>query len=120
MSRADKASRRRRAVWVIGRLKEGISAGQARKDLEIIANRLAATYPAEDKDVGVGMTTLLDYFTGGVKVLLMVLLGASTLVMVIACSNFTHLLLGRATRRKKRLRFEWRWGPRANVFSGNS
>jgi predicted permease len=103
MSQADQASRRRRAVWVIGRLKEGISAGQARKDLEIIANRLAATYPAEDKDVGVGMTTLLDYFTGGVKVLLMVLLGASTLVMVIACSNFAHLLLGRATRRKKEI-----------------
>jgi putative ABC transport system permease protein len=103
MSQADQASRGRRRVWVIGRLKEGVSAGQARRDLEVIANRLAATYPADDKDVGVGMTSLLDYFTGGVKVLLMVLLGASTLVMVIACSHFAHLLLARATRRKKEI-----------------
>jgi predicted permease len=80
-----------------------VIAGQARRDLEVIANRLAATYPADDKDVGVGMTSLLDYFTGGVKVLLMVLLGASTLVVVIACSNFAHLLLARATRRKKEI-----------------
>jgi predicted permease len=103
MSKADQARRQARRVWVIGRLKKGISAGQAQKDLEFIANRLAATYPADDKDVGVGMTTLLDYFTGGVKVLLMVLLGASTIVMVIACSNFAHLLLGRAARRKKEI-----------------
>jgi len=103
MSKSDLVSRRRRAVWAVGRLKEGVSAGQARNDTEMIARRLQTSYPADDKDVGVGMISLLDYFSGGVRTLLIVLLGASTLVMVIACSNFAHLLLGRAARRKKEI-----------------
>ncbi|MGD0446180.1 MAG: ABC transporter permease [Edaphobacter sp.] len=103
MSMDDLQNRRHRRVWGIGRLKEGINKKQALVDIATIANRLQNTYPADDKDVGILLTSLLDYFTGSVKTLLLILFQASILVMVIACANFANLLLGKAVRRNKEM-----------------
>ena len=97
---SDLAHRQNRRVWVIGRLKPGVTESHALAELRSIQRRLDAAYPDADKNVDVAAIGLLDQYTGGIKTILLVLLGAATLVMLVGCANVANLLLARAANRK--------------------
>src|SRR5437667_7558232 len=58
---------------------------------------------AEEADFQIGVKLLRDEITSGARTVLLVLLAASGLVFIIACSNVANLILARAVRREGEL-----------------
>ena len=98
----DETSRGNRDFSSIGRLKEGVNLAQAQADLERIAANLAARYPA-DHGVSVLLRPLQEDQEGGLRTTVLLLMGAVTLILLIACSNIANLLLARNSRRTREI-----------------
>jgi len=91
----------RRSAWFtsFGRLRRDASVAQARADLGVMQAELAERFP--DTDTGL-IPTVEPYkrtVVGDVGGSLWLLLGAVTVLLVIACMNIAALVLARATRR---------------------
>jgi predicted permease len=89
-----------RTLFMVGRLKPGVTKDAAQSEMNLIANRLRAEYPA-DADMEVDVTPLNEQVTGNIRPALMVLFGAVACVLLIACANVANLLLAKASGRQK-------------------
>jgi predicted permease len=85
----------------IGRLKPGVTVGQARADFAAITQNLAAAYPEVDKGIGAALIPFRQRMLGDVKSILLVLFCAVAFVLLIACANIANLLLARSTARMR-------------------
>jgi putative ABC transport system permease protein len=83
----------------VARLKHGVSLEQAQADMTLIATRLEQRYPESNKGLSVAVTRMQDEMVGDVRLTLYLLLGAVSMVLLIACANTGILLLGKATAR---------------------
>jgi putative ABC transport system permease protein len=84
---------------VIGRLKPGISLEAAQAELSAAASQLSRENPDLKSLVLVG-TPILEQVTGRQRPLLLLLLGAVSFVLLIACVNVANLLLARSAARQ--------------------
>jgi putative ABC transport system permease protein len=89
-------------IEVVGRLRPGVKIGQARTELGLIGRHLAEQYPKSNH----GRTFIVDPLgppVEDVRGTLWLLLGAVSLVLLIASVNIASLLLARAVSREREL-----------------
>ncbi len=96
-------SRSYRAMRVLGRLAEGGSSGQAAAELRQITQRLAAAHPESRLETIVRVEPLREVATAGTRPLLLALLGAASLLLLIACVNAANVRLVELSVRRREL-----------------
>jgi predicted permease len=88
---------------VIARLRDGVTLEQARSDASGLARRLKAQYGADTWMVDAAVVPLREALTGRIRPALLVLLGAVSFLLLVACANVTNLLLAQAEVRRREL-----------------
>lgn len=89
---------------VIGRLKPGVTIAQARADMDLIEQHLAAQYPDSNKRfTSAYVKPELEYLVGDVRPALRILFSAVCFLLLIACANVAGLLLARSSRRQSEI-----------------
>src|SRR5262249_19985062 len=95
--------RRSDHTMAVGRLKEGVTIGQAQSDLDSIAKRLERQYPNTNTGRGVGVFPILEDTVREYKSAMLTMMAAVAFVLLIACANVANLTLARATGRMKEI-----------------
>ena len=85
--------------FVVGRLRSGVTMGQAQREVDAISSALAEQYAASNAGKGLVLTELQSYMVRHVRLSLLLLMGTTVLVLLIACGNVAGLLLARGERR---------------------
>ena len=100
MPMAGNPERMKAPFWdVVGRLRDGVTADEARAELEVIATRQAKADPDFDR-MTPQLQALTDNFNADARRILLPLFGAAALVLLIACGNVAALLLVRGLHRQ--------------------
>jgi putative ABC transport system permease protein len=101
----EQEQRNTRVLRAFGRLRDGTSLDDARAEMNGIAERLVAAYPATNKDhVRIRLQTLKDQFAAGnARVMFLTLFGAVGFLVLIACANVANLLLSRSAHRAREM-----------------
>ena len=88
---------------VLGRLRDGIAPEQAQSELGLIGRQIHQQYRQDVDMTGVAVARLQDAMTSNVRPALIILLGAVTFLLLIACANVANLLLAQAAARQSEL-----------------
>jgi predicted permease len=86
-------------LFVLGRLKPGVTAAAAQTEMDTIMARLRAQHP--ERGAGAVVSGLEQHIRGPFRSAVMILFGAVLCVLLIACLNLSNLLLTRAQARRK-------------------
>lgn len=96
-------SRTSHFLYLVGRLKDGVSLDQARADLDALLPRWSEITPAGHVPTvdnhRLRIDPLKDDVIGSVRTPLLILQGAVVFVLLIACANLANLLIARADSR---------------------
>src|SRR6267143_543386 len=88
---------------VFGRVHDGVTLTQARAEFTTIAHRLKQQYGQDIDMTDAAADRLQDAMTGQVRSALVLLLGAVSFLLLVACANVANLLLAQAARRGREL-----------------
>jgi putative ABC transport system permease protein len=97
----DIKERGRGNYWLLGiaRLKPGVSVKAADAEIKTIGARLAKAYPDTNTNKNMLVVSLRDQMTGNTASRMCMLLGAVSLLLLVACANVASMLLARGTQR---------------------
>jgi predicted permease len=86
-------------IAVIGRLADGATRERAQAELTSVMADLSVRYPSTNAGLGANVMPLYEEVVGSVRPLVVMLQVAVALLLLIACANVAHLLLGQAAGR---------------------
>jgi putative ABC transport system permease protein len=95
-----------RMTELFGRLAPGTTLESARAELQTAYGAMIKEHPdvySQKADFRIDAVRLRDQITSRAKTVLLVLLAASVLIFIIACSNVANLILSRSVRREGEL-----------------
>ena len=90
--------------WILAKLEPSADLPQAKSEIETIAARIVREHPGAFRDRTLHVSSLKHgYLATGAGTLLLTLLGASAVVLLIACANVANLLLARSWHRSREM-----------------
>jgi len=92
-----------RYAMALGRLKDGVTVERAQTEMSRIARQLESDDPNFDTGWGATVVPLMEQVVGGAQRTILIVLGAVSLVLLIACANVANLMLARAASREREL-----------------
>jgi len=95
-----------RSYAIIGRLAPGTSVTRAQAEIGTVNAQMRSEHPKsypQDNSFGGDLFLLQDLAVAGMRPALLILLGAVSLVLLIACANLTTMLLARAAAREREI-----------------
>lgn len=102
---------------LIGRLAPGVTLAEARAEVTSVQRQLAEQYPQTDVDLSISVVPHKDVVVGPISGSLWLLFAAVSLLLLIACTNITALLLARARQRERDVAIRFSLGAsRARVM----
>jgi predicted permease len=106
-----------RGVWVVGRLKSGMSKAQLAGDLDSIATSLAKIYPKEDDGMSFFLTRpelMGDFIGKAARAFVAGMMLLAGLILLAACANLGSLFAARAADRAKEVALRLALGSSRN------
>lgn len=91
------------SIRVLGRLKPGVGLSAGKADLDSVMQRLALADPGPESEHRAEVVSLIELRTQSIRTTLLILMGAVSLVLVIACANVASLVLARSSARTREL-----------------
>jgi putative ABC transport system permease protein len=108
-----------RMTELFGRLAPGVDLNTARAELRAVHGGIVKEHPESyptSADFRIDAVGLRDQIVSPARTVLLVLLGASALIFVIACSNVANLILARSVRREGELAIRAALGASAGAL----
>jgi predicted permease len=106
-------------MWVVGRLKPGVTAAQASADMNSIGAWLAKTYPADDDGVKFTLARpglVGDMLGGPARAFMAGMMLLAGLILLAACANLGSLFAARAADRSKEIALRMALGSRRGLI----
>lgn len=103
LTRNPATARRARALHAVARLADGVTRDQVRAELARLAASARQEFPELGDVPAVRAVPIRDAMVGEVRPVLLVVMGASALVLLLACVNVASLFLSRASERRREL-----------------
>ncbi len=100
------ANRGTHNLWILGRLKPGVTPQQADENMNALSARLAKEYPNADDDLDARLVKpglMGDVWGGPVHAFLAGIMALASLVLLAACANLGGIFAVRAADRRKEL-----------------
>ncbi len=97
-------------IAVVGRLAEGATREQAQAQLTSVMRSLSEKYPSTNAGLGASVVPLHEEIVGDVRPLIVLLQIAVAVLLLIACANVAHLLLGQAATRHTEISMRYALG----------
>ena len=91
------------SLRVFARLKPGVTRSAAQADVATIFRRLEQEFPQTNKGLALSVEPLHEQVVGKTRPALLILFGAVSFVLLIACANVANLMMARATSRQKEI-----------------